>query len=166
MSWSLLGWLKGLGRSNDGYNISQAPANFKLPAVPPKGPPPIQGRFVVTETKWRTHTVYKGELNGQIVYIGTTIQEPKARFRWHKANGKNFIFTVLARYETAEEMLAEERRLIELHKPKHNKRLKQNLNVKLTQVQLDSRVNDPRWCQKCLKRRVNPGYKRCMYCPA
>ncbi len=60
MSWSLLGWLKGLGRSNDGYNISQAPANFKLPAVPPKGPPPIQGRFVVTETKWRTHTVYKG----------------------------------------------------------------------------------------------------------
>lgn len=97
----------------------------------------------MTETKWRTHTVYKGELNGQIVYIGTTIQEPKARFRWHKANGKNFVFTVLARYETAEEMLAEERRLIEMHKPKHNKRLKQNLNVKLTQVQLDSRVNDP-----------------------
>lgn len=166
MTSAMWAWLRNLGKHNDGINISQAPANFKLPAVPPKGPPPIPRRAAVTETEGRTHTVYKGELNDKIVYIGTTIQVPADRFRWHKANGKNFVFTVLARYETAEEMLAEERRLIELHKPKRNKRLKQNLNVKLTQVQLDGRVNDPRWCQKCLKRRVNPGYKRCMYCPA
>lgn len=166
MTSAMWAWLRNLGKHNDGINISQAPTNFKLPAIPPKGPPPIPRRAAVTETKWLTHTVYKGELNDQIVYIGTTIQVPADRFRWHKANGKNFVFTVLARYETPEEMLAEERRLIELHKPKFNKRLKQNLNVKLTQAQLDSRVNDPSWCQKCLKRRVNPGYKRCMYCPA
>ena len=114
----------------------------------------------------RTHTVYKGEAGGRIVYIGTTIQEPSERFRWHKYNGKDLAFTVLAQYDTPEKMLAEERRLIELHKPKMNKRLKQNFNVKLTQEQLDGRVNGPCWCQKCLKRRVNPGYKNCMYCGA
>lgn len=32
----------------------------------------------------RVHSVYKGELSGQIVYIGTTIQVPEDRFRWHR----------------------------------------------------------------------------------
>ena len=112
----------------------------------------------------RTYTVYKGELGGQLVYIGTTIQRPADRFRWHKANGKDLQFTVLAQFSTAEEMLAEERRLIELHRPRLNKRLKQNLNVKLTQAQLDLRKGDSSWCQSCLKRRVNKGYSRCFYC--
>jgi len=38
----------------------------------------------------RKYTVYKGLLNGQLVYIGTTIQKPEDRFRWHRNNGKNF----------------------------------------------------------------------------
>lgn len=112
----------------------------------------------------RTYSVYKGEVGGQIVYIGTTIQEPAARFRWHKANGKPFNFTVLSQHPTAEEMLAEELRLIELHKPKHNKRMKQNLNAKLSSEQLRSRQGDKLWCQSCLRRRVNKGYVHCMYC--
>ena len=33
-------------------------------------------------------TVYKGLLNNKIVYIGTTIQKPEDRFRWHRNNGK------------------------------------------------------------------------------
>lgn len=112
----------------------------------------------------RTYSVYKGEQGGQIVYIGTTIQEPAARFRWHKANGKPFKFTVLQQFDSAEAMLAEEERLIRLHKPKHNKRLKQNLNAKLSQDQLDARKGDSIWCQSCLRRRVNKGYSCCMYC--
>ncbi|MNT45565.1 hypothetical protein D3C72_1821590 [compost metagenome] len=61
-------------------------------------------------------------------------------------------------------MLAEELRLILLHKPKHNKRLKQNLNVPLTAEQLNARKGAAGWCQCCLKRRTSPGYSRCFYC--
>ena len=115
--------------------------------------------------KTRVHSVYKGERGGKIVYIGTTIQVPEDRFRWHKHNGKDLQFTVLAQYDNPEEMLAEERRLIDLHKPKLNKRLKQNFNVKLTAEQLEARKGDASWCQSCLKRHVNKGYTKCMYCP-
>ena len=114
--------------------------------------------------KARVHSVYKGERGGKIVYIGTTIQVPEDRFRWHKYNGKDLQFTVLAQYDNPEEMLAEERRLIDLHKPKLNKRLKQNFNVKLTAEQLEARKGDASWCQSCLKRHVNKGYTKCMYC--
>ena len=114
--------------------------------------------------KKRTYSVYKGEVNGKIVYIGTTIQEPSARFRWHKANGKPFDFTVLSQHPCADSMLAEELRLITLLKPKHNKRIKQNFNVKLTAADLESRKGDKVWCQSCLRRRVNTGYTCCMYC--
>lgn len=110
------------------------------------------------------YTVYKGEEGGKVVYIGTTIQNPRDRFRWHKHNGKDLEFSVISSHASAEEMLAEERRLIELLRPKLNKRLKQNLNVKLTQAQLDLRKGDKTWCQACLKRRVNKGYSRCFYC--
>ena len=34
----------------------------------------------------RKYTVYKGLLNGELVYIGTTIQKPEDRFRWHRNN--------------------------------------------------------------------------------
>lgn len=112
----------------------------------------------------RTYTVYKGEKGGKIVYIGTTTQEPAARFRWHRANGKPFAFTVLSQHENADEMLAEELRLIKLHKPQHNKRLKQNLNVRLTAEQLKARKGKVGWCQSCLKRRTNPGYTVCLFC--
>lgn len=112
----------------------------------------------------RVYSVYKGEVNGEIVYIGTTIQEPRARFRWHKSNGKPFSFTVLSQHPSAESMLDEELRLIKKHKPRHNKRIKQNFNVKLTREQLDLRVGDKVWCQSCLKRRVRDGYKACYFC--
>jgi len=114
----------------------------------------------------RAYTVYKGEIKGRLVYIGTTIQKPSNRFRWHKNNGKPFDFTVLSQHETSEEMLEEELRLIKKHKPKYNKirHRKQNLNVKLSKEDLDKRVGDSEWCQSCLKRRVNNGYSKCYYC--
>lgn len=114
----------------------------------------------------RTYSVYKGEQGGKLVYIGTTIQEPAARFRWHKANGKPFKFTVLAQFDNAQAMLAEEFRLIQLHMPKHNKitHRPQNLNVRLSREDVTARKGAAGWCQACLKRRVNPGYKTCFHC--
>lgn len=114
----------------------------------------------------RTYTVYKGERNGKLVYIGTTIQEPSARFRWHKANGKDLKFTVLEQYDNAGSMLDEEHRLIKRHSPKLNKirHRRQNLNVALTQAELEARKGVAEWCQSCLRRRVSKGYSRCMRC--
>jgi len=110
--------------------------------------------------------VYKGMLDGVLVYIGTTVQKPADRFRWHKANGKAFDFEVIKQCDTEDEMLDLEFELIKKHKPKFNKitHRKQNLNVRLTQVTLDARKGDAEWCQSCLKRRVNRGYKVCYYC--
>lgn len=114
----------------------------------------------------RTYTVYKGEKSGKIVYIGTTIQKPEDRFRWHKHNGKPFNFTVLGQFDNQEDMLNFEFELIKKHKPKHNKikHRKQNLNAKLTPEMLEARKGDSNWCQCCLKRRVNKGYKNCYWC--
>lgn len=114
----------------------------------------------------RTYTVYKGELNGKIVYIGTTIQKPEDRFRWHKHNGKDFNFQVLEQFDNSEDMLNREFELIQQLKPKFNKitKRRQNLNVKLTSVELNKRVGQIGWCQSCLKRRTSPGYSKCMYC--
>jgi hypothetical protein len=112
----------------------------------------------------RTYTVYKGELGGRLVYVGTTIQKPADRFRWHKHNGKNFTFAVLSTHETPEAMLAEELRLILKHRPKYNKRLKQNLNAPLSIEDKSARVGNREWCQSCLTRRVNAGYSKCKWC--
>lgn len=111
-------------------------------------------------------TVYKGSLGGVLVYIGTTIQKPADRFRWHKANQKNFNFEVIEQFDNAQDMLDLEFELIKKHNPKFNKitHRKQNLNVKLTQDVLDARVDDKQWCQSCLKRRVNTGYVKCSRC--
>jgi len=114
----------------------------------------------------KVHTVYKGELNGKIVYIGTTIQVPSERFRWHKHNGKSFSFSVIDQFDNAEDMLNLEFELIKKYNPRFNKikHRKQNLNAPLTDEILESRINNKEWCQCCLKRRVNRGYKYCYYC--
>ena len=114
----------------------------------------------------RTYTVYKGEQSGKLVYIGTTIQEPAARFRWHKANGNDLKFTVLSQHDNEEEMLDVEFSLIQLHKPRLNKikDRRQNFNVQLSKDDLESRKGVKEWCQCCLKRRVNKGYKKCFWC--
>lgn len=109
--------------------------------------------------------VYVGREAGAIVYVGTTIQKPSDRFRWHKNNGKDFSFEVIKQCDTEQEMLDMEFDLIKLHKPKYNQitHRKQNLNRRLDQL-LDSRKGSHEWCQGCLKRRVNKGYSRCYYC--
>lgn len=34
----------------------------------------------------------------------------------------------------------------------------------LSRGEIDSRKGDVKWCQICLKRHVNPGYKYCFWC--
>lgn len=114
----------------------------------------------------RTYTVYYGRLNGDIVYVGTTIQKPEDRFRWHKHNGKDFQFEVVKTFPTPEEMLDFEFSEIRRLKPSYNKITgrKQNLNARLTSADLELRRGSKEWCQSCLKRRVNGGYKKCRFC--
>lgn len=118
----------------------------------------------------RTYTVYEGYENGLLVYIGTTIQKPEDRFRWHKSRtkafkGKTIVFKVLNQFDNEKDMLDLEFDLIKKLKPKYNNRkTRQNLNVKLTQLVLDTRKGDPAWCQCCLKRRAKKGYRFCYWC--
>lgn len=53
--------------------------------------------------------VYKGlpkEIYGKkLLYIGTTTQIPADRFRWHKANGKDFRFEIIKICNDENEML-------------------------------------------------------------
>lgn len=114
----------------------------------------------------RKYTVYKGLLNGELVYIGTTIQKPEDRFRWHRNNGKNFQFVVIQQFDNSEDMLNLEFKLIKELKPRYNSitHRRQNLNKKLTVEELEARKGKKEWCQKCLRRHVNPGYKFCKYC--
>lgn len=116
----------------------------------------------------RTYTLYYGydKISKELVYIGTTIQKPADRFRWHKANKKDLNFVVQKTFNSSEEMLNEEHRLISIYKPKYNKIInrKQNLNCKLTDAQLSLRKNNKEWCQECLKRRVNTGFIFCFNC--
>lgn len=110
--------------------------------------------------------VYGGFKNNRLVYIGTTIQDPKERFRWHKYNGKDLDFKILKTFDNTDDMLGVEFMLINLLKPKLNiiTNRKQNLNVKLDDDEIKQRVGNDKWCQSCLKRRVNKGYVNCYYC--
>lgn len=119
-----------------------------------------------SEITTKGYYVYKGLIGTRLVYIGTTIQIPADRFRWHKANGKNFIFQVVKICNDENEMLDLEFALITKYKPKYNKitKRKQNFNKKLSDEDKYSRVGNKEWCQCCLTRRVNKGYKICYYC--
>lgn len=111
--------------------------------------------------------VYKGLSNkGKLMYIGTTIQIPKDRFRWHKYNGKNLDFHVINECNSESEMLDLEYKLIKKYNPPMNKikSRRQNFNISLSKEEVDSRRGNSEWCQCCLKRRVNEGYKYCYYC--
>lgn len=112
----------------------------------------------------RKTTVYKGITKGEIVHIGITTQDPKVRFRTHEKRKLIESFEVIAEFEDVADALSLERELIEEYNPKYSKRLKQNDNRKLAAAQVKDRVGNKEWCQKCLKRRVNKGYKICFYC--
>ena len=115
----------------------------------------------------KRHYVYIGlNKKGMLTYVGTTVQNPEDRFRWHKANGKNLNFFIVFEFDNPKDMLEKEFHLIQLFKPKMNKvtNRPQNLNIKLSDNELESRKNNSEWCQTCLKRRVNVGYKKCFFC--
>lgn len=118
------------------------------------------------EYKPHSYVVYVGRATpgGDIVYVGSTSQKPEDRFRWHRANEKDLHFTVVAAFDNADDMVLEEQRLIDINKPVLNKRQKAIHNAPLTQDKLESRKGDKGWCQGCLRRRVNRGYKFCMWC--
>jgi hypothetical protein len=112
------------------------------------------------------YIVYFGYANGKVVYVGTTIQHPYSRWYYHSTHGKPFEFKEEFRFDNEQDMLNKEYEMIQKYHPRHNKIVsrKQNFNVELTQEELDSRMDNPEWCQCCLKRRVNRGYRYCYYC--
>jgi hypothetical protein len=124
----------------------------------------------ISDITTKGYYVYKGlpkEPEGKrLLYIGTTIQIPADRFRWHKANGKDFRFEIIKICKDENEMLETEFQLIRKYSPKHNKikSRRQNFNVVLSDDELDKRKGSIEWCQSCLKRRVNKGYRKCFYC--
>lgn len=102
---------------------------------------------------------------GKILYIGTTMQRPSDRFRWHRHNGKDLIFKVYKNLESVDEMLDEEIRLISKHNPPLNKKTKRhNDNRRLNAKDIEKRKLNNCWCKSCLKRRVNKGYTVCYFC--
>ena len=102
----------------------------------------------------------------KLKYIGTTIQVPNDRFRWHKSNGKDLLFEIIAMCLNETEMLDLEYNLIKKYNPPMNKikSRRQNFNVVLSEEEIESRKGNKIWCQRCLKRHVNAGYTYCYYC--
>lgn len=129
----------------------------------------INGNYCATNKKgnWLYFGYERRENNvkGKLVYIGTTMQKPSDRFRWHKHNGKDLIFEIQAEYPTPDEMLDAEVKLIAAYNPKLNKKTKRhNDNRRKSDKDINARKGNSEWCQGCLKRRVNKGYKRCLWC--
>lgn len=120
------------------------------------------------EDKYLVYVGYsrKDKDKKNVIYVGTTIQFPLARWYYHKIHGKNLVFEEYKRFDNESDMLDLEYELIKKHRPSCNTitSRRQNFNVALTQEELESRKGNPEWCQCCLKRRVSKGYKYCYYC--
>lgn len=101
-----------------------------------------------------------------IVYVGTTIQYPLSRWYYHKTHGKNLVFEEYKRFDNEDDMLDLEFELIKKYHPSCNNitHRRQNFNAPLSAEEIGSRIGNPEWCQCCLKRRVNKGYKYCYFC--
>lgn len=113
------------------------------------------------------YLVYVGyDRQDRVVYVGTTAQYPLSRWFYHKTHGKDLRFVEYARYDNENDMLDKEFELIQQLKPSKNKitKRRQNFNVALSSEELEKRKGDPQWCQCCLRRHVNKGYKYCFYC--
>lgn len=110
------------------------------------------------------YSVYVGKWKGDIVYVGITMQVPKRRFQWHKSNGKDLDFEVIE--SGLDKSAAEEREseLIALHSPTLNRRGMTLPASHLTESELKARKGNDWWCQKCLRRHVNAGFKVCGWC--
>ena len=101
-----------------------------------------------------------------IIYIGTTIQLPISRWYYHSTHGKNLDFVEKFRFDNEQDMLDKEYEMIQKYRPRMNKitSRRQNLNAELSIETLNERKGNPQWCQCCLRRHVNLGYKYCFYC--
>lgn len=108
----------------------------------------------------------KKKNNDKVLYVGTTIQHPMSRWYYHSTHGKDLRFEVVLRFNNKEVMLEKEYEFIKKLHPTLNKitNRQQNFNVPLTEEELEKRKGSPEWCQCCLKRRVNKGYKYCYFC--
>ena len=108
----------------------------------------------------------KDKAHKNVVYVGTTIQLPISRWYYHSIHGKNLDFVEMYRFDNEQDMLDKEYEMIKRYRPCMNKitNRKQNLNVELSEEELNARKGDPQWCQCCLRRHVNKGYRYCFYC--
>ena len=104
--------------------------------------------------------------NGKVVYIGTTIQHPMSRWFYHSIHQKNLNFVEMFRFDNEYDMLEMEYKKIRELRPAMNKikNRQQNFNVMLTQDVIELRKGNPEWCQCCLRRHVNKGYRYCYFC--
>ena len=108
----------------------------------------------------------KDKTHKNVIYIGTTIQMPISRWYYHSIHGKNLDFVEMFRFDNEKDMLDKEYEMIKKYRPCMNRitNRKQNLNLELSIETLNERKGDHQWCQCCLRRRVNIGYKYCYYC--
>ena len=110
------------------------------------------------------YSVYLGYRGDVVQYVGMTSQKPERRFSWHKSNGKRLNFKVVFQSSCEVETKAEEDRLIALHLPTLNKRGICLPKSYLTQKDIDARRTSGKWCERCLRRKVSPGYRVCLWC--
>ena len=110
------------------------------------------------------YSVYLGYRGDVVEYVGMTSQKPERRFSWHRSNGKRLRFEVVFSSDCEVAAKEEEDRLILLHLPTLNKRGINLPKSHLTKQEIADRLESGRWCQKCLRRRVNHGYKICLWC--
>lgn len=114
----------------------------------------------------RQVSVYKGFYKGEIVHIGITTQDPRTRFRTHEKRHLIDNFEVITAFDTVEEALALEKKLVLQYKPKYSKRIQQNDNREKTAQEIQKRKGDSEWCQQCYRRRTSRGYRICYWCSA
>ena len=110
------------------------------------------------------YRVYLGYSGDTVEYVGLTSQKPERRFSWHKSNGKRLRFEVVFVSDCEVAAKEEEDRLILLHLPTLNKRGICLPKSHLTKQEVETRLSSGKWCQVCLRRHVNRGYKICLWC--
>lgn len=108
----------------------------------------------------------KDKEKSKVIYVGTTIQHPMSRWYYHSTHKKDLVFEIAFRFDNEKSMLDKEYEEIKRLKPSLNK-IKdrpQNFNVALSEEEINARKGNEEWCQCCLKRRVNKGYRYCYFC--
>ena len=108
----------------------------------------------------------KDKEKSKVIYVGTTIQHPMSRWYYHSTHKKDLVFDIAFRFDNEKQMLDKEYEEIKRLRPYLNKikNRPQNFNVALSEEEINERKGNEKWCQCCLKRHVNKGYRYCYFC--